>query len=152
MAEEADVTLSWVEVLAATAELAGRMGEYVSTRWVYNAEVLRVVDGDTLDLSIDLGFRTFVKVRCRLYGIDTPEKFGVKKESEEYQRGMAATDFVMGWMSDLGNRVVIKTYDAKPLGQGKYGRWLVYVYPPSGHGPSLNEELVSSGNARVANY
>lgn len=119
-------------------------------RYVYDAEVVRVVDGDTLDLLIDLGFRVFSKQRCRLYGIDTPETFGVKKESEEYAKGKAATAFVETWFTDR-KKVLIKSHDGKPLGQGKYGRWLVVVLPVDG-GMSLNEALVREGHAESVSY
>lgn len=124
----------------------------VEPRFEYHAEIIKVVDGDTMDVRIDLGFKVSVTERVRLYGIDTPETFGVKKESEEWKAGMAAKDFVLGWLSDLGDRVVIRSHDGKRLGTGKYGRWIVEIYPPSGEGPSLNQELVESGNAKFVTY
>lgn len=123
----------------------------IALSYTYNAEVVKVVDGDTLDLLVDLGFRVFTKVRCRLCGVDTPEKYGVKKSSEEYQRGVAASDFVEGWLSTLGDRVTIRSFDAKPLGQGKYGRWLCTVWSPSG-GACLNEDLIEAGHASRVTY
>jgi micrococcal nuclease len=129
--------------------------------WEYNAGVLKVVDGDTLDLEVDLGFRTFQRVRVRLYGIDTPETYGVKKESEEYIAGIAAKGFVERWLANLiastnGTEwqpapVTIRSHDGKPIGAGKYGRWLVEVYPRDG-GDSLNEELVENGHAERVVY
>ena len=124
----------------------------VEPRFEYKAEVVRVVDGDTLDLLISLGFQVCIKVRVRLYGIDTPETFGVKKESEEWKAGMAAKDRVLDWIAALGNQVVIRSHDGKRLGTGKYGRWIAEVFPASGEGPSLNEELVSSGHAKLVTY
>jgi len=41
--------------------------------WIYNAEVKKIIDGDTFDIIIDLGFDTFRKGRVRLYGVNTPE-------------------------------------------------------------------------------
>lgn len=123
-------------------------------RYVYDATVLRVVDGDTLDMMVDLGFRTFTKVRVRLYGVNTPETFGVKKESEEYKAGIAARVYVEGWFAEHvypGSPVLIKSHDGKPLGQGKYGRWLAVVFPKDG-GASLNEMLVREGHAESVTY
>jgi len=119
-------------------------------RYVYDASVIRVVDGDTLDLLIDLGFRVFTKVRVRLFGVDTPETFGVKKESEEYQAGKEATHFVETWFTEREN-VLVKSHDGKPLGQGKYGRWLAVVLPRDG-GMSLNEALLKNGHAEKVSY
>ena len=53
----------------------------------YRAKLVRVVDGDTIDLDIDLGFYIRITERVRLEGVNTPEIFRVKKESEEYKRG-----------------------------------------------------------------
>ena len=60
--------------------------------WQYRADVERVVDGDTLDLSIDLGFGVILtgdEARVRLQNIDTAEIFGTAKDSEEYAAGHA---------------------------------------------------------------
>ena len=56
----------------------------------YNAEVLRVVDGDTIDVLIDVGFSTFKKERVRLHGINTPECR--TPDLEEKKKGLAAKD------------------------------------------------------------
>ena len=130
----------------------------------YRALVTRVVDGDTLDVSIDLGFRTWVKERVRLYGIDTPETYGVKKGSEEWTAGMAAKDAVLAWLDDsapigvgdpMGRwEVYLRSHDGKRLGQGKYGRWLVEVWPITDNegAASLNAHLVATGHAEQKEY
>lgn len=129
--------------------------------YTYAAKVERVVDGDTLDLMVDLGFKTFVRVRVRLYGVDTPETFGVKKESEEYQRGQAAAQFVRQFVGiepdpntglvPSSGEVIIRSHDGKPLGQGKYGRWLAEIYTKDAKW-SLNEALVKRGFAEAVEY
>ena len=119
--------------------------------YTYDARLVRIVDGDTLDLLVDLGFRVFVKVRVRLYGIDTPETYGVKKDSEEYAKGVAATESARTWLCSNNNRVVICSHDGRALGQGKYGRWLVEVFP-YGSGGSLNESLLRLGHAERVEY
>ena len=58
----------------------------------YNVEVLRVIDGDTIDVMIDLGFDVWVKNRLRLEGIDAPETR--TRDLEEKKLGYAATDEV----------------------------------------------------------
>lgn len=126
-----------------------------------NVRVVRVVDGDTLDVDIDLGFYVHIEQRVRLYGVDTPEKYGVKKESEEYKAGVAATEFVEQWLErkvpDLFEHyeyvilnpkpVTMKSYDGKKFRKGKYGRWLVEIIRADGE--SLNRALVEAGHAEV---
>ena len=53
----------------------------------YKAEVVRIVDGDTIDVVIDLGFKITTNQRIRFARINTPETYTVKKNSEEYQKG-----------------------------------------------------------------
>lgn len=128
--------------------------------YAYEAVVDRVVDGDTLDLTIDLGFRTFTRQRVRLYGVDTPEVYGVKKGSEEYLAGKAASDFTKRWVDELNDlEVLIRSHDGKPFGQGKYGRWLVEVWSrdpgedcQGAPEESLNDALVEAGHAVRVEY
>ena len=113
----------------------------------YKAEVVKVVDGDTLDLIIDLGFRTYVRHRVRLYGIDTPETYGVKKHSEEWTAGMAAKDRLVELLqSDNDNVIKILTHKDKT---GKFGRWLVEIFVDGPQGSvHVNEVLVEEGHAK----
>jgi len=99
----------------------------------YRAEVLKVVDGDTVDFRIDLGFRIQQTIRTRLKGIDTPE-MGT-------EAGRAAKAAVMSLLP-VGSKVVIQT--AVNPGD-KYGRWLAHVLLP-GRG-NLNDWLVAAGHA-----
>ena len=73
----------------------------------YNAEVLRVVDGDTVDVLIDVGFSTFKKERVRLYGINTPECR--TRDLEEKKKGLAAKDRLETQNASCDNKGVIKT-------------------------------------------
>ena len=84
----------------------------------YKCKIVRVVDGDTVDVDIDLGFGVWLqKQRIRLYGIDTPESR--TRDLEEKKYGLAAKDFLAKWLS--GGGITIKTHkDAK----GKFGRIL----------------------------
>ena len=86
--------------------------------WQYRAEVVRVVDGDTLDLKVDLGFYVYHQVRVRLKGVDTPEIYGANACDE----GHEASDFVRE-LCPVGQKVMIETEK-----RGKYGRWLADVY------------------------
>ena len=85
----------------------------------YNCTVERVVDGDTIDVVLDLGFDILHKCRVRLYGIDTPESR--TRNLDEKARGKMAGSFLEEAIED-GEKVVIQTKlkDSK----GKYGRVL----------------------------
>ena len=83
----------------------------------YSAEVLRVVDGDTLDCRIDLGFDVWVKKRIRFYGINTPESR--TRDLEEKKRGIAAKARVVDLLRGDEGRFILISH-----GVGKYGRVL----------------------------
>ena len=106
----------------------------------YSAKVLRVVDGDTADAMIDLGFDTWVKKRIRFYGVDTWESR--TRNLEEKKKGLAAKDYVKDLLenSDEG-KFVLKSY-----GVGKYGRVLGELFV-KGHEKSVNELLKENGHA-----
>ena len=115
------------------------------TLYRYKATVTRVVDGDTLDLLIFLGFDIHVNRRVRLFGVDTPEVYGVTKESEEYRKGKLASEFTTQWLAAVNNEVQIQTFKDK---QGKYGRYIAVVRNLNDeNATSLNEDLVSNGHA-----
>lgn len=102
----------------------------------YRAELERVVDGDTYDFRVDLGFHVSKQIRIRMLGVDTHETYGVKKESEEYQKGIQEKRFVEEWF-DAADEIFIETEKDE---QGKYGRWLSRVFNESGE--SLNVALI----------
>jgi micrococcal nuclease len=83
----------------------------------YNCNVKRVVDGDTVDVIIDLGFDISYSSRVRLFGIDTPESR--TRDKDEKARGLISKDFLKSYL-DKGS-VVIRTRKDK---KGKFGRIL----------------------------
>ena len=83
----------------------------------YNCKVKRVVDGDTVDVVIDLGFDIHFATRVRLYGMDTPESR--TRNKDEKVRGYMSKDFLEEWMEK--DDVVIRTRRDK---KGKFGRVL----------------------------
>ena len=88
----------------------------------YSCVVDRVVDGDTVDVTIDLGFKIFHKARVRMYGIDTPESR--TRDLDEKARGILSKSFLQDALVQ-SNKVIIKTQkDAK----GKFGRILGELY------------------------
>jgi micrococcal nuclease len=110
----------------------------------YRATVTAVYDADTITVSVDLGFRCWLKkIKIRLYGIDAPEMRGVERPE-----GIVSRD----WLREriLNKQVVLKTYKDKT---GKYGRWLARIYIDEGAiRKCINEELVELGLAEVAVY
>ncbi len=113
----------------------------------YKANVDRVVDGDTIDLIIDLGFKITTHQRIRLAGINTPEIYSVKMDSEEYQKGMAAKLFVEKRLAANNNEVIVETTKLT----GKFGRYIGTIRLADSQ-VSLNEELVNEGHAVLVVY
>ena len=81
----------------------------------YQAELTRVVDGDTLDCIIDIGFSIFVKKRVRLHGIDTWESR--TRDLKEKAKGLAAKARLKELIKENGNHFTLVSYEL-----GKYGR------------------------------
>ena len=115
----------------------------------YNAIVNRVVDGDTIDVTIDLGFSVWKKIRVRMEGINTPESR--TRDKEEKKRGLAAKDRLIEILEFNDNNCVLKV-----SGVGKYGRALATVLvnslsPLNGEdGVTLidvNKQLIEEGHA-----
>ena len=114
----------------------------------YNAKCLRVVDGDTIDVMIDLGFSTWKKVRVRLDGINTPESR--TRDLEEKKRGLAAKARLQDIMDLNESELLLKVN-----GIGKYGRALGELMVDSVGGLSdigltkknVNQLLIKEGHA-----
>ena len=88
----------------------------------YNCKMVRVVDGDTVDVDIDLGFGVWMRnQRIRMYGIDTPES----RTSDPIEKiyGKAATAFLVKWTN--GGGLKLKTHKD---GRGKFGRILGEIW------------------------
>jgi len=108
----------------------------MSHLYSYEAELINVVDGDTYDFQVDLGFNTYKKMRVRLLEVDTAEIYGVKMESEEYKRGQRQKEFATDKLNSA-DTIVLKTY--KNNETGKYGRYLAEVHIDS---KSLSDLLI----------
>tara|TARA_R110000824_G_scaffold51768_1_gene144127 strand:+ start:95 stop:457 length:363 start_codon:yes stop_codon:yes gene_type:complete len=107
----------------------------------YNAELRRVVDGDTVDVTIDCGFNIYIKERVRLKGIDTPECR--TRDLEEKERGLAAKDRLIDIIASFGNKFVIKTSIDK---RGKFGGLLGELISKDGE-QNANQMLLVEGHA-----
>ena len=87
----------------------------------YKAVITDVIDGDTFDMDIDLGFHIHIHERVRLLGIDTPEKFGAEKDLGLIVKQYAINNF-------LGKEVIIKSEKVDTAADtDSFGRWLVLV-------------------------
>ena len=113
--------------------------------YTYTIEVIRVIDGDTIDAKIDLGFDVSIKKRIRFMGINTPESR--TRDLEEKARGLAAKDRVKQLLEG-SNTIQLKSH-----GVGKYGRCLGEIHLDMIDGKecltlkSLNELLITEGHA-----
>ncbi len=110
--------------------------------YTYKAKLMRVVDGDTVDAEIDLGFGVFMKQRIRLYGINTPESR--TRDLEEKERGLAAKARLV---EILGKEFIIETILNK---RGKFGRILGTLHTiaeEGGESININQKLVEEGHA-----
>ena len=113
----------------------------------YKAKLIRVIDGDTLDGMIDLGFDIWVKKRIRLAGIDAYEVR--TRDKVEKKKGLAAKSRLEQVLKE-GDEFRLRSH-----GVGKYGRCLGNVYivkryikSDKYHGKSINQMLVEEGHAK----
>ena len=115
------------------------MGKEVK-KYGYSCKLERVVDGDTCDALIDLGFNTWVKKRIRFKGVDTWECR--TRDLDEKKKGLAAKAFTKDLLenSDDGKFSIIS------YGTGKYGRVLGELFV-KGHEKSVNQLLLENGHA-----
>ncbi len=109
-------------------------------------EIVKVLDGDTIDVLIDLGFDLFKKERVRIAGVDTPEKR--TRDLEEKALGIDATNWLKKKLEDTiageGDELTIRTELVG--GTGKYGRLLGWLYINEDL-VSLNEQMITEGYA-----
>ena len=110
------------------------------SKYEYKAKLVRVVDGDTCDALIDLGFNTWVKKRIRFMGVDTWESR--TRNLEEKKKGLEAKEFTKNLLenSDEGK------FALRSHGVGKYGRVLGELFV-KGNEKSVNELLKENGHA-----
>ena len=116
-------------------------------KYIYRAKLERVVDGDTIDALIDVGFDVWVKKRIRYKGIDTWESR--TRNLEEKKKGLAAK---------ARNKQLLEEVSSKPgyfrlksYGVGKYGRVLadIFIMDANGVQINVNQALITEGHAYV---
>ena len=115
------------------------MGKQVK-KYGYSCKLDRVVDGDTCDALIDLGFKTFVHRRIRFKGVDTWESR--TRDLDEKKKGLLAKAYTKHILEDSDDgKFALRSY-----GVGKYGRVLGELFV-KGETKSLNELLIENGHA-----
>lgn len=103
----------------------------------YRAVCERVIDGDTIDARIDLGFNVWTFVRIRLYEIDAPESR--TRDLNEKMLGLRSKEYLKTIMDSSGGKFILKSH-----GVGKFGRCLGTIYV---RGENINEKLIEEGYA-----
>ena len=110
-------------------------------------EITKVLDGDTIDVTIDLGFDLFKKERVRIAGVDTPEKR--TRNLEEKALGVDATNWLKEKLeSTLAGDDELTIRTELVGGVGKYGRLLGWLYVGESN-VSLNEQMITEGYAHA---
>ena len=107
--------------------------------WRYQAKLDRVIDGDTVDAMIDLGFSTLRSIRIRFHGINTPESR--TRDKSEKKRGLASKARLVEILEADDNQFVVQS-----LGVGKYGRCLGILYTESLGDTSVQQTLIDEGH------
>ncbi len=115
-------------------------------RFWYGAKLLKVIDGDTVDLMVDLGFHIHHKIRVRLYGVNAPESR--TKDLAEKELGLKAKKYTEEWLTNH-KWVFVNTIPDK---NDKYGRVLARIFSSDKIEDSttacLNTDIIQSGLAR----
>lgn len=115
----------------------------MNVSYSYKATCTRVVDGDTIDAIVDLGFNVFKKIRIRFYGIDTWESR--TRDLEEKEKGLKAKSRVESLLEMSNNNFILISH-----GVGKYGRCLgeIIVKDDLDIEFNVNDLLVTEGHAK----
>ena len=119
----------------------------VVEKYIYRGQLERVVDGDTIDALIDLGFNTWVKRRIRYKGIDTWESR--TRDLEEKKKGLAAKARNKQLLEEVSSKSGY--FRLKSYGVGKYGRVLaeIFIMDANGVQINVNQALITEGHAYV---
>jgi len=116
-------------------------------KYIYRAKLERVVDGDTIDALIDVGFDIWVKKRIRYKGIDTWESR--TRNLDEKKKGLAAKDRNKELLEEISSKPGY--FRLKSYGVGKYGRVLgeIFILDTKNNPININETLIKEGHAYV---
>ena len=108
--------------------------------YLYKINVTRVVDGDTVDAEIDLGFDIVLSKRIRLHGIDAPETR--TRDKEEKKKGLAAKKRLQEIIDEQNGVLFLKSMD-----KGKFGRCVGVLFEADFDFDSVNDILIKEGHA-----
>ena len=116
-------------------------------KYIYRAKLERVVDGDTIDALIDVGFDIWVKKRIRYKGIDTWESR--TRDLEEKKKGLLAKERNKQLLEEVSSKPGY--FRLKSYGVGKYGRVLgeLFILDSEGNQVCINQQLINEGHAYV---
>tara|TARA_Y100001963_G_C6780617_1_gene449629 strand:+ start:1964 stop:2353 length:390 start_codon:yes stop_codon:yes gene_type:complete len=116
-------------------------------KYIYRGKLERIVDGDTIDALIDVGFDIWVKKRIRYKGIDTWESR--TRNLEEKKKGLAAKDRNRELLENVSNKSGY--FRLKSYGVGKYGRVLgeIFIQDENNDTLCINDQLIKEGHAYV---
>mgnify|MGYP003135252663 FL=1 len=116
-------------------------------KYIYRAKLQRVIDGDTIDALIDVGFDIWVKKRIRYKGIDTWESR--TRDLDEKKKGLAAKDRNKELLEEISSKPGY--FRLKSYGVGKYGRVLgeIFILDEKDNPININETLIKEGHAYV---
>ncbi len=116
-------------------------------KYIYRAKLDRVVDGDTVDALIDVGFNIWFKKRIRFVGVDTWESR--TRDLEEKKKGKLAAERTRQLLEEISSKPGY--FRIKSYGLGKYGRVLgeLFVMDKDGKQWNINETLITEGHAYV---
>lgn len=102
--------------------------------YTYKGKIIKIIDGDTIDVEFDVGFHLKATHRCRLYGIDTPEK-----KEENWAK---AKECLTKITNECGPDFIFKTYKSD-----SFGRWLIEIFTTEKDPISINEWMLLNGFA-----
>ena len=116
-------------------------------KYIYRGKLERVVDGDTIDALIDVGFDIWIKKRIRYSGIDTWESR--TRDLAEKEKGLQAKARYKELLMEVSSKAGY--FRLKSFGVGKYGRVLgeIYIEDKEGKQYNINETLISEGHAYI---
>ena len=116
-------------------------------KYIYRGKLERVVDGDTIDALIDVGFDIWIKKRIRYSGIDTWESR--TRNLEEKAKGLEAKARNKELLMEVSSKPGY--FRLKSFGVGKYGRGLgeIYIEDKEGKQYNINKTLISEGHAYI---
>lgn len=123
----------------------------VKQKFVYEAKVLDIHDGDTISVEIDLGFQLGFQDKIRFYGVNAPE-LKVRNEAKKLvanPRGLETLEVVKSFIK-VGDTIILETVKDK---KEKYGRYLANVYVTKGKEQiNLNDYLLKNGFVETMKY